>query len=135
MFSDPIFGLVAFVAAYIISRIISEGALQKLSNEEKALLVGSFSSHRIYSLITTFSLVIAYLFLTKFFWQYDHIVTPLFFAVIFIVLLGNGFYAHRKLRSLGISDSYLKAFWLSAIIQYTGLIFLFSPALAKYFNF
>jgi hypothetical protein len=134
MFSDSIFGLVVFVSAYIISRIISEGALRKLSVEQKAMLLDAFSSYRIYSLIAVFLIVVTYLLSTYFFWQYDNFLTPFFFGLILLVLAFNSVYAYGKLRALEIPRSYINSFWLSSALQFIGVIFLFAPTLAKYFG-
>ena len=133
MFSDSIFGLVLFISAYIISRIISESSLRKLSIEQKAILLDAFSSYRIYSLIGVFVIVVSYLLASYFLWQYDRFVTPFFFGLIILVLIFNSIFAYNKLRTLDLPGGYLRTFWLSAVIQYIGVIFLFVPTLSKYF--
>lgn len=134
MLTDSTFGLIVFISAYIISRIISEGSLRKLSIEQKGMLLDAFSGYRIYSLVAVFIVVVSYLLSTYFFWQYDKFLTPFFFSLILAVLLLNSLFAYRKLRTLSLPGSYLKTFWLSAIIQYIGLIFLLVPALARSFG-
>lgn len=133
MFSDSMFGLVVFVSAYIIGRIISEGALRKLTIEQKAALLDGFSQYRIYSLVAVFLIVVTYLLTTYFFFQYDYYLTPVFFGLILLVLAFSSLYAHSKLKALGMPADYIRSFLLSSIIQYIGLIFLFAPTLSKYF--
>jgi hypothetical protein len=134
MLSDSFFGLVVFVSAYIIGRIISESSLRKLSLEQKAILLDAFSTYRIYSLIAVFIVVVSYLLCSYFFWQYDRFLTPFFFGLILVVLLFNSVFAYSKLRTLDLPASYIKSFWLSSVIQYIGVIFLFVPTLSKYFG-
>jgi len=133
-FSDPTFGLVVFISAYIISRIVNEGALRKLSVEQKAALLDSFSAYRIYSLIAVMAIFIGYLFAVYFFSQYDYFTNTFFFAMIICVMFYNTFFAYKKLYQLNLPAGYMKSFWLSSIIQYIGVLFLFLAVLGKYFG-
>ncbi len=131
-FSDPTFGLIVFVSTYIISRIINEGALRKLSVEQKAGLLDSFSAYRIYSLIAVMAIFFAYIFSIYFLSQYDYFVSTFFFALIICVMLYNTYFAYKKLYPLNLPSSYMKSFWLSSIIQYVGVLFLFFAIIGKY---
>ena len=62
IFTDSTFGLVVFVSTYIIGRILNEGALRKLSVEQKAALLDAFSSYRVYSLIAVAVIFVGYIF-------------------------------------------------------------------------
>jgi hypothetical protein len=46
--SDSLLGLAMFVGAYIVSRIVRERALKRLSTEQKAQLLDAFSGYRTY---------------------------------------------------------------------------------------
>lgn len=133
-FSDPTFGLIVFVSTYIISRIINEGALRKLSVEQKAALLDSFSAYRIYSLIAVMAIFFAYIFSIYFLSQYDYFVSTFFFALIICVMLYNTYFAYKKLYPLNLPSGYMKSFWLSSIIQYVGVLFLFFAIIGKYFG-
>jgi uncharacterized membrane protein (UPF0136 family) len=133
-FSDSTFGLVVFVSAYIISRIVNEGALRKLSLEQKAALLDAFSAYRIYSLVAVMLIFVGYLFSLYFLSQYDHFINTFFFAMIICVMFYNTFFAYKKLAPLNLPAGYMKSFWLSTIIQYIGVLFLFLAVLGKYFG-
>jgi hypothetical protein len=132
MLTDSTFGLVVFVSTYIIGRIINEGALRKLSSEQKAALLDAFSSYRIYSLIAVAVIFVGYIFSIYFLSKYDYFVNGLFFALIICVMLYNTFYAYKTLYTLELPSAYMKSFWLSSIIQYIGVLFLFMSVLGKY---
>ena len=132
MLSDSTLGLVVFVSAYIIGRIINEGALRKLSVEQKAALLDSFSSYRIYSLVAVAVIFVGYIFSLYFLSKYDYFTNAFFFALIICVTLYNTFFAYKKLYTLGLPPEYMKSFWLSSIIQYIGVLFLFMSVLGRY---
>src|ERR1041384_6234043 len=134
MFADTTFGLVVFVSSYIVGRIINEGALRKFSVEQKASLLDSFSSYRIYSLIAVAVIFVGYIFSVYFFSRYDYFINVFFFVLIICVMLFNSFFAYKKLYTLDLPRDYMKSFWLSSIIQYIGVLVLFMSVLGKYFN-
>ncbi|HEV7646070.1 MAG TPA: hypothetical protein VGO50_19190 [Pyrinomonadaceae bacterium] len=134
MLTDTTFGLVVFVSTYIIGRIINEGALRKLSVEQKAALVDAFSSYRIYSLIGVAVIFVGYILSVYFISRYDYFVNTIFFALIICVMLYNTFFAYKTLYTLGLPPGYMKSFWLSSIIQYVGVLILFMSVLGKYFG-
>jgi hypothetical protein len=134
MLTDTTFGLVVFVSSYIVGRIINEGALRKLSVEQKAALLDSFSSYRIYSLIAVAVIFVGYIFSVYFFSRYDYFINTFFFVLIICVMLYNSFFAYKKLYTLDLPPGYMKSFWLSSIIQYIGVLVLFMSVLGKYFN-
>lgn len=133
-FNDPTFGLIVFVSAYVISRIISEGALRKLSVEQKAALLDAFSAYRIYSLIAVLAIFVGYIFCVYFLARYDYFVNTFFFMLIICLMLYNTFFAYKKLYPLNLPAGYVKSFWLSSIIQYIGILFLFVAVIGKYFG-
>jgi hypothetical protein len=134
MLTDTTFGLVVFVSAYIIGRIINEGALRKLSVEQKAALLDAFSSYRIYSLIAVAVIFVGYIFSVYFLSRYDYFINAFFFGLIICVMLYNTFFAYKKLYTLELPAGYMKSFWLSSIIQYIGVLVLFMSILGKYFG-
>lgn len=132
MFTDSTFGLVVFVSTYIIGRILNEGALRKLSIEQKAALLDAFSSYRIYSLVAVAVIFVGYILSIYFLSKYDYFTNAFFFGLIICVMLYNTFFAYKKLYSLELPSGYMKSFWLSSIIQYIGVLFLFVSILSRY---
>jgi hypothetical protein len=132
MFTDSTFGLVVFVSTYIIGRILNEGALRKLSIEQKAALLDAFSSYRIYSLVAVAVIFVGYILSIYFLSKYDYFTNAFFFGLIICVMLYNTFFAYKKLYSLELPSGYMKSFWLSSIIQYIGVLFLFVSILGRY---
>src|ERR1044071_9511846 len=106
MFNDTTFGLIVFVSTYIIGRIINENALRKLSVEQKAAILDSFSAYRVYSLIAIAVIFVGYILSVYFLSRYDYFVNTFFFALIIGVMLYNSFFAYRKLYALKMPDSY-----------------------------
>ena len=49
------------IVAIIASRIVSENALKKLSNDEKGILLDSFSAYRLYNTVVILGLIVIYL--------------------------------------------------------------------------
>ena len=132
MLTDSTFGLVVFVSAYIIGRIINEGALRKLSMQQKAALLDAFSAYRVYSLIAVAVIFVGYILSIYFLSKYDYFTNAFFFGLIICVMLYNTFFAYKKLYTLALPSAYMKNFWLSSIIQYIGVLFLFVSILGKY---
>jgi hypothetical protein len=131
--NDQILGFIVFFCAYVISRVINENNLKKLNSEEKARLIDAFSNYRIYSLVTVVVVVIVFFIGNSAFPQFNFILTAAFFAVLLLTTIVNSIFIHKKLSSLNLPAGYIKTYWLSSLLQYFGVIFLFATILSRYF--
>jgi uncharacterized membrane protein YhaH (DUF805 family) len=130
----PYFGIAVFAVAYMISRIVAERALRRLSAEEQARLVSGFSGLRIFSAVIVLLFVFIFLAAENFFTDLSAGMRIGFPIAIFSLLLILSFITYKKLRDLKISESYIRTYLLSLVIQYLGLAILFLPNILQGFN-
>jgi hypothetical protein len=99
-----------FIAAVIVSRILQERALRRLSTEEKGRLVEAFSAYRMFALLPLAAIAGLYFAMS----QLDALTTAtmlgiyvplaLGFAVVMQVLV------YRRLRKLAVDPAYLRVY-------------------------
>lgn len=99
-----------FIAAIIVSRILQERALRRLSTEEKGRLVEAFASYRMFGLLPLAAIAGLYFAMS----ELDALTTStmlaiyvpsaLAFAVVMQLLV------YRKLRKLAVDPAYLKVY-------------------------
>lgn len=106
----PPVGMAVFLAAIIVSRIVQERALRKLSTEEKGQLVEAFSGLRLFSLIPLAALAGLYFLMMSLEALTSTLLLTIFlpatvlFSVVMQVLI------HRRLRSLSLHPDYVRAY-------------------------
>jgi hypothetical protein len=118
-------GLAAFFVAIIVSRILSERAVQLLTPEEKLRLLDSFSRFRALSSIPLVLVVFIFFSISSFPPQF---VLPGFFgawALLAGCIAWQHLFVHRRLRELSISRSYIAAFTRAEWITRSGFVALF----------
>lgn len=99
-----------FIAAVIVSRILQERALRRLSTEEKGRLVEAFSAYRIFGLLPLAAVAGLYFWMSSM----DSMTTATMFAIyvpsalVFAVVMQVLIY--RKLRALAVDPGYLKTY-------------------------
>lgn len=124
-------GLVVFIASFIAARIINERALKKLEKEEAARLLKGFSRFRIYSLLGIVVIVVAYIAEPLFLPGRKYLTPPVLMGVLVAFLLMTSTIAFRKLKKLGMPDSYVNKHLLATFIQYTGIFIFFGLAMGE----
>lgn len=124
-------GLVVFIASFIAARIINERALKKLEKEEAARLLKGFSRFRIYSLLGIVVIVVAYIAEPLFLPGRKYLTPPVLMGVLVAFLLMTSAIAFRKLKKLGMPDSYVNKHLLATFIQYTGIFIFFGLAMGE----
>lgn len=124
-------GLVVFIASFIAARIINERALKKLEKEEAARLLKGFSRFRIYSLLGIVVIVVAYIAEPLFLPGRKYLTPPVLMGVLVAFLLVTSAIAFRKLKKLGMPDSYVNKHLLATFIQYTGIFIFFGLAMGE----
>lgn len=135
MFSGnrQILGFIVFFGAYLISRVINERNLKRLSGEEKARVVDGFSNYRIYKLAAVVVLVFGFMLVSSAFPRIGSTLAAIYFALLFLTVIVSSIIIHKTLRRLNLPDGYVKTFWLSSLLQYFGILFLFAIILSSYF--
>ena len=119
------------IVAIIASRIVSENALKKLSNDEKGILLDSFSAYRLYNTVVILGLFVMYFAATNYFPQSYSILTLIFIVLFFIVSVTISVLSYKKLKSINMPEGYIKSFLMSMAIQYTGVWIVFLPTALK----
>lgn len=127
----PYFGITIFAVLYIASRVIGERALRRLSDEEKARLIDGFSSFRIFSAVVVLLFVIIFLVAENYLTGLSSAIRVGFPAAIFLLLIVLSFITYRKLKSLNISESYIRTYLITLFLQYLGLAALFLPNILR----
>jgi phosphatidylglycerophosphate synthase len=122
-----ILGFGLFLASLIISRIFSEKGLKVLSNEEKGMLISSFSKMRVTSIILLASIVFAYLVVMysgagDWLTQRNVPPTTLYFIFLFLYMVFSFSYTYKKQKELGLPDEYMKAQLKSNITRFIGIL-------------
>ncbi|HSK72870.1 MAG TPA: hypothetical protein VK892_14305 [Pyrinomonadaceae bacterium] len=127
----PFFGITIFAVFYIASRIINERALRQLSQNEKARLIDGFSSFRIFSAVVVLLFVAIFLVAENFLFGLATSIRLAFPIAIFLLLLILSFITYKKLKKLDISESYIRTYLISLVLQYFGLAALFLPNILR----
>lgn len=125
------FSFIGLIVAIIVSRILSERAIKKLSNDEKGRLLDSFSSYRLYNTIVILGLFVVYFVATNYFPQSYSILTLIFIVLFFTVSITITVLSYKKLKSINMPDSYINNFLVSMVIQYAGVGVVFLPTAWK----
>ncbi|MBC8071152.1 MAG: hypothetical protein IAG13_22695 [Deltaproteobacteria bacterium] len=99
-----------FIAAVIVSRILQERALRRLSTEEKGRLVEAFSAYRMFALLPLAAIAGLYFAMS----QLDALTTATMLAIYVPLALGFAVVmqvlVYRKLRKLSVDPAYLRVY-------------------------
>jgi predicted membrane protein len=116
-----------FIGCIFLSRIILNQGQQKLSTEEKVLLMELFSTNRTYTYIGIFLLILCYFILLKLAVINHHVITNIYFAILLIYMLVKYFISSKKMKENQIPEAYISAYLLSTGVTLLGfLVILFS---------
>ena len=113
---------IVFIATVAISRILSEIAIKKLTIEQKASLVDSFSSLRTYWFIPAAIIVILYFALTKYTAINVSTLAKIFYSFSFVYLLTTLFIVFKKLKALSLPVNIYRLYGAAISIHYFGVI-------------
>ncbi len=106
----PPVGMAAFLAAIIVSRIVQERALRKLSTEEKGQLVEAFSGLRLLSLVPLAALAGLYFLMMSLEALTTTMLLTIFLPATLLFSLVIQVLVHRRLRRLDLHPEYLRAY-------------------------
>ena len=129
--SDSLLGLAVFAGAYIVSHIVRERALKRLSTEEKARLLDAFSGYRTYFMSAAVCLPLLYFIAIKLWPSTQSFLAPIFFVSFGLMLIIMTWLSFRKLNQLNLPRDYIRSFLISSGLQYLGIAFLFAPLLIR----
>ena len=117
-----VLAIVIFLLSTMISRIIVERSLKKLTNEQKGMLVTSFSKTRMVSIISLGIVIIGFLLIAYFKLWDTEITTYAYFGVLILFFMINSYLAHLRLSRLEIPKFYITANFYASIIRIVGII-------------
>lgn len=126
-----IIGFIAFIIAYVAGRIISERALNLLSEDEQKKLLQGFSKYKIFSLVGIILIVVIHYGLRFFVPESSAASMPAIVTALVLYLLANTVISYKKLKNLEMPDEYINRFLFSTLIQYVGLFLFFGLLLNK----
>lgn len=118
-------GYIALFASLVLSRIINERAVQKLTPDEKVRLMDGFSRSRAYSLVPILIAMIAFWYLMTHTEIHRGLLAIGYFCGLFIFVLVHAILNQRKLERLSMPAEYRKLFTLSQIISVGGMAWFF----------
>jgi hypothetical protein len=118
-------GYIALIAAIIVSRIINERGYRVLSDEEKVRLMDGFSKTRAYSLIPLLILIGGYYFLMTKTDLHKGVISIGYFGLLIAFVIIRSIMNHKKMKTLGLPDSYRRMFTISQVVSLIGVAWFF----------
>jgi uncharacterized membrane protein YqjE len=131
--NEVILAFLAFACAVGINRILAEKALKRLSVEEKAKLLDSFSGNRIYSVVVMLVSVLVFFIVWKTWPEYYTALVWTLVVILFLNSLGNGVFSYMKLKKLAIPKHYISNFLIRCIVYYGAFSLLIVTIASQYF--
>jgi len=120
----PPVGMAVFLAAIIVSRIIQERALRKLSTEEKGRLVEAFSGLRLFSLVPLAALSGLYFLMMSLDALTTSTLLTIFLPTALVFWGVMQVLIHRRLRRLHPHPDYLRAYAIGRGLFLGGFVLL-----------
>ncbi|MCD0462042.1 hypothetical protein [Roseiconus lacunae] len=118
-------GVIALIAAIIVSRFISERAYRALDSDQKLRLVDGFSSTRMYSMIPLLVLVGAFCFLTTKTDINKSTITFAYFGLLIVYVVVRTILNQRKLIALDMPVPYQRRFMTAQAVSLVGVAWFF----------
>jgi hypothetical protein len=131
--NDPTVGIMVFLGAMLINRVLGERALKRLNAEEKARLLDSFSGYRIYGTMVLVILALFYFAVSKTSPQLRFTLARGFFGLLVLSSLVTSLLSYLKLKSLDLPQFYVNNFLVRSGLYFTGLMFLVFTFVSRYF--
>jgi hypothetical protein len=121
MSNNVMLAFLAFAVAVVINRLLAEKALKQLSVEEKAKLLDSFSSNRVYSVVLMLVSLLVFFIASKAWPEYSVVLVWGLLIALLLMSLGNGVFSYTKLQKLSVPKPYISNFLIRCVIYYGGL--------------
>src|SRR5882672_4582881 len=113
--NDPIFGVIVLAWAMLVNRILAERALKRLSTEQKAKLLDSFSKHRTNSIVVVFVLLLIFFIVGRVSPGSYPIMAWVFLGLLVLMSVVTTFLSHRKLKRLSTPKDYINNFLVRCV--------------------
>src|SRR6266566_409308 len=130
--NDVIFVFLVFACAVAITRLLAEKAIKRLSIEEKAKLLDSFSGYRVYSVILMLVSVLVFFIVSKAWPEYYTTVVWGLIVLLFLNSLGNGLFSYVKLKKLSMPNHYISNFLIRCVVYYGAFSLLLFTIATRY---
>jgi len=114
-------GIIVLLIFMFVGRWMGANALKELSIEQKIKLLETFTSYRKYVLIPVVVVIGLFLFGLEMFPHQRIMLMVFYFVSLVLVLMFSNFYIFRQLKEVDLPQSYLKRFWISRSLIYSGL--------------
>jgi fatty acid desaturase len=119
--NDPIFGVIVLAWAMLVNRILAERALKRLSTEQKAKLLDSFSRHRTNSIVVVFVLLLIFFIVGRVSPSSYPVLAWGFLGLLVLMSIVTTFLSHRKLKRMSTPKDYINNFLVRCVIYYAGI--------------
>jgi hypothetical protein len=130
--NDVIFAFLAFACAVVINRLLAEKALKRLSVEEKATLLDSFSGNRVYSVVLMLISVLVFFIVSKAWPEYYTTLVWGLIVILFLNSLCNGLFSYMILKKLYIPKHYISNFLIRCVVYYGAFSLLLFTITTRY---
>jgi hypothetical protein len=122
MFTDEmVFAFLVFACAVVINRLLAEKALKRLSVEEKAKLLDSFSGNRVFSVVLMLIVVVAFFIVSKAWPDFGSTLVWGLLVLLLLMSIGNGLFSYLKLKKLSVPKQYISNFLIRCLVYYGAL--------------
>ena len=105
-----------------------------LSSDEKARLLDGFSNMRKYYLIPIILLIGVFFLINEFFPELHFYTFIIYLILLIIFIIITSIITFKKLILLKLPNAYIKKFTCSRILQYAGIVILFSSIIIDVFK-
>ena len=119
--NDPIFGVIVLAWAMVINRILAERARKRLSKDEKAKLLASFSKHRTNGIVVVLVLLLFFYIAGRVAPGSYPILAWMFLGLLILMSVVTTFISFRKLKSMSMPRDYISNFLTRCVIYYAGM--------------
>ena len=118
----PLIGLVVFVIGIFISRVIMTRALQQLTDEQKLVLLNSFTGRSLMKTAVLIVILIAFVATFYFSSEFGVFETIIFLLLFLLYVSYTSITTYQELVRLSLPRGYIKKYLTSACFVLVGLI-------------
>jgi hypothetical protein len=116
---------VVFLAAVVVSRMISERGYRTLESEDKLRLMDGFSKKRMYSMLPLLALIGLYWYFSTQTELGGPILTIAYFGLLILYVVVNALINNQILKRLEMPESYCRSFSIAQVISFLGVAWFF----------
>ncbi|HEY3041592.1 MAG TPA: hypothetical protein VGJ66_22850 [Pyrinomonadaceae bacterium] len=131
--NDPLFGILAYVCALVVNRVLAEKALKRLTPEEKVKLLDAFSGHRVYSAVAMLIVILLFFISSKASPSSYAMLMWIFFSLLILMSVGGTVFSYLKLKGSSTPQHYITNFLIRCVVYYSGLGLLLYTIVTRFF--